>query len=157
MGGRNAQNHDDSYERELVSSQWPPQSDQTVLNEFVIKRPFRGREYLTWVILAYDDHYLTEPLIRSTEYQGAPNQQMTVYPCTPVLEVLWEDGYVPHFLPGQNPGFTAFADAYGLPTDIVDHGAATMLPEYRLTLGDAAKSTARTLEQSSAEYLRQQS
>ena len=133
----------------------PPQSDLTTLNEFVIKRPFRGREYLTWVILAYDDLYLTEPLIRSTEYQDAPNQQMTVYPCTPVTEVLWEEGYVPHFLPGQNPGLSDFADAYGLPRDIVDHGAQTMYPEYRWVLGDAARSTARTREQSSAEYARQ--
>ncbi len=132
----------------------PPQSDMSMLTEYVMRRQFRGRDYLTWVIIAYDDHYLTEPLIRSTEYQDALNQQMTVYPCTPVTEVVWPEGYVPHFLPGQNEHFTGFAEAYGLPPDIMYDGAQTMYPEYRLKLGDYAKSTSRTMEASSAEYAR---
>ena len=68
---------------------------------------------------------------------------MGMYPCDPVTEVLWPEGYVPHFLPGQNELFTDFAKDYGLPLDIMYEGAATMYPEFRLTLGDAAKSTAR--------------
>ena len=46
-------------------------------------------------------------------------------------------------MPGQNKNFLNFAVNYGLPVDIVNHGAATMYPEYRLTLGDLARSTAR--------------
>ena len=132
----------------------PPQSDASMLTEYVMRRQFRGWDYLTWVIIAYDDHYLTEPLIRSTEYQDALNQQMTVYPCTPVTEVVWAEGYVPHFLPGQNEHFTNFSVAYGLPLDVMYDGAQTMYPEYRLKLGEFAKSTSRTLEASSAEYAR---
>lgn len=121
----------------------PPHSDEIELTEYVIRRRFRGVDYLSWIIITYDDAYLTEPLIRGQEYGQAFEQQMGVYPCDPVTEVVWPEGYVPHFLPGENEHFTDFADAYGLPVDIVNHGAATMYPEYRLTLGDAAKSTAR--------------
>ena len=109
----------------------PPQSDEATLTEYVMRRQFQGRDYLTWVIIAHDDTYLSEPLIRSTEYQDALNQQMTVYPCTPVTEVIWPDGYVPHILPGQNDRFTDFAVAYGLPMDIMYDGAQTMYPEYQ--------------------------
>ncbi len=121
----------------------PPHSDKISLTEYAIRRRFQDTDYLSWIILTYDDVYLTEPLIRGQEYQQAFNQQMGVYPCDPVTEVIWPEGYVPHFLPGQNKNFLNFAVNYGLPVDIVNHGAATMYPEYRLTLGDLAKSTAR--------------
>ena len=121
----------------------PPHSDKIELTEYVIRRRFQDTDYLSWIIITYDDAYLTEPLIRGQEYRQAFNQQMGVYPCDPVTEVVWPEGYVPHFLPGQNTHFTDFAVEYGLPLDIVNHGGATMYPEYRLTLGEAARSTAR--------------
>lgn len=124
----------------------PPHSDKIMLTEYVIRRRFDNNDYLSWIIIADDDAYLSEPLIRGQEYEQAFDQQMGVYPCDPVTEVVWPEGYVPHFLPGENPLFNDFANDYGLPADIVHQGAATMYPEFRFWLGDAAKSTARPPE-----------
>jgi hypothetical protein len=45
-----------------------------------------------------------------------------------------ERGAVPHYLPGENPFVNEFADKYHLPREAVLGGAATMYPEYQLTL-----------------------
>ena len=58
-------------------------SDQIEVTQYLIRRG----NYLTFVVVAYDPVYLTEPLIRSTEYQLAVNQQLPPYPCTVVTEV----------------------------------------------------------------------
>jgi hypothetical protein len=78
--------------------------------------------------------YLTEPLIRSTEYRLNLAQQIPPYPCTIVTEVVRPEGYVPHFLPGKNDQIYSFADYYGLPREIYFDGAVTMYPEYRQKL-----------------------
>ncbi len=67
-----------------------------------MRRRFQNEDYLTWVVVAYDDVYLTEPLIRSTEYRLNLAQQVPPYPCTIVTEVVRPDGYVPNWLPGKN-------------------------------------------------------
>jgi hypothetical protein len=55
---------------------------------------------------------------------------MTPYPCEPVVEILREDGAVPHYLPGQNPFASEFATTFGVPPEAAEGGAATALPEY---------------------------
>src|SRR5262245_19879730 len=46
-------------------------SDEIEVTQYLIRRG----NYLTFLVIAYDPVYLTEPLIRSTEYQLALNQQ----------------------------------------------------------------------------------
>lgn len=129
---------EDYYRRNGV-----PQSDRATLSEYLIRRRFRDEDYLTWVVIAYDDVYLTEPLIRSTEYQLDLHQRIPPYPCTIVTEVLLPDGYVPHWLPGTNDQIYSFADAYGLPRTLYFDGAETMYPEYRAKLAAAQTDAAR--------------
>jgi hypothetical protein len=91
-------------------------SDKIEVTQYLIRRG----NYLTFVVVSYDPVYLTEPIIRSTEYQLALNQQLPPYPCTVVTEVDRPKGVVPHYLPGTNPDVSWFARRYNIPLD--DHG-----------------------------------
>ena len=64
---------EDYYRRNGV-----PSSDEATLTQYWIRRG----DNLTWVTIAYDPLYLAEPMIRSSEYRFAPNQQIPPYPCT---------------------------------------------------------------------------
>jgi hypothetical protein len=102
-------------------------SDQVELTQYLIRRG----DYLTYIVITYDPVYLTEPLIRSTEYRLVTSQQIPPYPCTVVQEVDRPPHVVPHYLPGTNPWITEFAAMYGVPFDVITAGAATMYPEIR--------------------------
>ncbi len=129
---------EDYYRRNGV-----PQSDLATLNEYLIRRRFRDQDYLTWVIVAYDPVYLTEPLIRSTEYRYTPDNPVQPYPCTIVTEVFRQEGDVPHHLPGTNTMLTNFAENYGVPMDIYRDGADTIYPEYYHMLREAGYGMSR--------------
>ena len=102
-------------------------SDKIEVTQYLIRRG----NYLTYVVIAYDPAYLTEPLIRSTEYQLNVNYQLPPYPCTVVTEVDRPKGVVPHYLPGTNEQIYEYADRYRIPRDVVLAGAANMYPEIR--------------------------
>ena len=129
---------EDYYRRNGV-----PQSDRATLTEYLMRRRFDNQDYLTWVIVAYDPVYLTEPLIRSTEYRLNLAQQVPPYPCTIVTEVVRPEGYVPNWLPGKNDQIYSFSDYYGLPRSLYFDGAETLYPEYRQKLERAGRTTAR--------------
>jgi hypothetical protein len=111
---------EDYYRRNGV-----PSSDRATLTQYWIRRG----DILTWVTIAYDPLYLSEPMIRSSEYRFAPSQQIPPYPCTAVEEVAREQGIVPHHLPGTNPFLKEFGEKYNLPIEATLGGAATMYPE----------------------------
>jgi hypothetical protein len=102
-------------------------SDQVNITQYLMRRG----DYLTYIVIIYDPVYLTEPLIRSTEYQLAVNQQIPPYPCTVVQEVDRPVDEVPHYLPGTNPWITDFASEYKIPFEVIISGAASMYPEIR--------------------------
>jgi hypothetical protein len=102
-----------------------PSGDEATLTQYWIRRG----DYLTWITIAYDRQYLTEPMIRSSEYRFAPNQQIPPYPCTAVEEVDRAQGVVPHHLPGTNPFLGEYGKKYNLPAEVTMGGAATMYPE----------------------------
>jgi hypothetical protein len=111
---------EDYYRRNGV-----PSSDRATLTQYWIRRG----DYLTWVTIAYDPLYLSEPMIRSSEYRFSPNQQIPPYPCTAVEEVDRPQGVVPHHLPGTNPFLKEFGEKYNLPIEATLGGAASMYPE----------------------------
>jgi hypothetical protein len=102
-----------------------PSSDRATLTQYWIRRG----DYLTWVTIAYDPIYLTEPMIRSSEYRLALNQQIPPYPCDVVEEVVRAKGIVPHELPGTNQFLGEFGKKYNLPMEVTQGGAASMYPE----------------------------
>jgi len=111
---------EDYYRRNGV-----PSSDRAVLTQYWLRRG----DYLTWVTIAYDPVYLTEPMIRSSEYRLALNQQIPPYPCDVVEEVVRAKGVVPHELPGTNAFLGEFGKKYNIPIDATKGGAETMYPE----------------------------
>jgi len=89
----------------------------------------RRGDILTWITIVYDPVYLTEPVIRSSEYRLALNQQIPPYPCTVIEEVDRPDGVVPHHLPNTNPFLNEFSKKYDIPGEAALGGPETMYPE----------------------------
>ena len=111
---------EDYYRRNGV-----PSSDEATLTQYWIRRG----EYLTWITISYDPIYLTEPMIRSSEYRLAYNQLIPPYPCDVVEEVVRPKGEVPSYLPDANPFLDDFSKKYDIPMDATLGGPATMYPE----------------------------
>jgi hypothetical protein len=107
-----------------------PRSDRATMTEYFI----RDGSVLTWVTIIHDPENLTEPMIRSRDFTLDPYGYMGPYPCESVQEIERPEGAVPHYLPGQNPFLTEFADKYKLPQQAARGGAETMYPEYQKNL-----------------------
>jgi hypothetical protein len=112
-----------------------PQSDKVVLTE----RFTRHGNVLTQTTITDDPVYLTEPLVKTTDFvlnpRPLPPQQL-LYPCQSVVEIADQPrGAVPHYLPGRNPFLGEFRAASGLPEAATRGGAETTYPEFAATMG----------------------
>jgi len=94
------------------------------------------------VTVVTDPVYLEEPMVKTQEFTldlqvgyETRGQNMLVnwlYPCEYVEEAPGRaQGWVPSFLPGENPFVEEFARGAGVPLEAALGGAATMYPEYR--------------------------
>ncbi len=99
-------------------------SDMATMTEYLI----RHGNYLTIMMVLEDPVYLSEPFVQTTDYGLNLHTHMPFYPCTIIDE---GSTAVPHYLPGQNPFLTEFADKYAIPREAARGGAETMYPEYR--------------------------
>ena len=110
-----------------------PQSDQATLVEHFI----RHGDHLTHVSILTDPVYLTEPLIKTENFEmnlHGENAQW-VYHCRAVEEISnRRKGDVPNYLPGENPFLKEFQDRYHLSPEAAMGGAETMYPEYRTNM-----------------------
>jgi hypothetical protein len=97
-------------------------SDKRSFTEYLIKR---DNGYMTWVMIFNDPVYLTEPWIRSSEYLNDPYSRVDGAPCVESEEET-RLGFVPHFLPGENPYIDEFAIEHGIPVEATRGGAETM-------------------------------
>ena len=109
-----------------------PRSDAATASAHIM----RHGNYLTVAAITYDPVYLTEPLIRTTDFLYNSQQQLAPWPCEPVDEIDRPAGVVPSHLPGTNKFLDEFARRYGVPFEATRGGAETMYPEYRLKLKD---------------------
>ena len=107
-----------------------PRSDRATLVEHWIRHGNR----LTVVSIVTDPVYLTEPFIRSTDFELDLHQHIDPYPCEAVDEVAREKGVVPAHLPGANPFLNEFAARNHVPENAARGGATTMYPEYRRSM-----------------------
>jgi glyoxylase-like metal-dependent hydrolase (beta-lactamase superfamily II) len=103
-----------------------PRSDKATLTEHWI----RNGDLLTVMTIINDPVYLTEPFVRTTDYELDLRQQVPPYPCGVVQEVDRKKGEIPSFLPGTNPYTTEFATRHKLPIDTTRGGAETMYPDF---------------------------
>ena len=106
-----------------------PESDQATMVDYFI---LHGNG-LTHVSIIHDPIYLTEPLVKSEEFQRDEKELGNwLWPCEPVEEILDRPkGDIPHFLPGENPYLDEFFTKWKIPKEAARGGAETMYPEYR--------------------------
>jgi len=105
-------------------------SDMATVTEHFI----RHGNILTWTVIVDDPTYLEEPFIRNRDYRYSIDAQLANYPCTSVVEMVRESGFIPHHLPGQNPDVHLFSEFHKIPFEAAMGGAATMYPEYEKVL-----------------------
>jgi hypothetical protein len=103
-----------------------PRSDKAAVTEHWI----RNGDILTVVTIVHDPVYLTEPFVRSTDYELDLHQHVPPYPCGIVQEVDRAKHQVPHYLPGTNPFGSEFAQRHQIPVEATKGGAETMYPDY---------------------------
>ena len=105
-----------------------PESDQTTL----LERFIRHDKYLTHVVIITDPVYLAEPMIRTTDFQIATEDNTNwTWPCEYVEEISGRArGEVPHYLPGENPYLKEFLDRTKTPRAGAMGGPETIYPEY---------------------------
>ena len=108
-----------------------PRSDQVLLTEHWTRH---GR-YLTVTTVIDDPAFLTEPLVRSSNWALEPERKIHPNSCSLSVESVFPVGTVPHHMPGKNPYLREFAGWYGLPYEATRGGAETMYPEYRQEMG----------------------
>jgi hypothetical protein len=115
-----------------------PSSDRITLTEHFV----RHGDHLTHVSLVNDPDYLTEPLVKSEDYQLQTRAGGNwLWPCEYVVEVAGRPrDTVPHYLPGENPFLREFANRHKIPLEAALGGAETMYPEYQLKLKGRAAS-----------------
>src|SRR6267143_1871398 len=107
-----------------------PRSDLATVTEHWL----RHGNWLTVVEIVNDPVYLTEPFVRSTDYELDLHQQIPPYPCGIVEEVDRPEGVVPHSLPGTNTSLAEFPAHHDLPAEAAKGGAETMYPKYQSKL-----------------------
>ncbi|MBI2150913.1 MAG: hypothetical protein HYU27_09975 [Acidobacteria bacterium] len=113
-----------------------PRSDLATVTEHWM----RHGNWLTIVTIVNDPVYLSEPFIRTTDYELDERQLVNPYPCDVVEEVERGKTVVPHFLPGANPNLQGFAENHELPFEATKGGPETMYPEYRAKLAGMPKA-----------------
>jgi glyoxylase-like metal-dependent hydrolase (beta-lactamase superfamily II) len=115
-----------------------PRSDKATLTEHWI----RNGDILTVMTIINDPVYLTEPFVRTTDYELDLRQQVPPYPCAVVQEVDRKKGEVPSFLPGSNPYTTEFATRHKIAVDATRGGADTMYPDFVAKSGQPGRRSA---------------
>ncbi|MDC1435828.1 hypothetical protein N8303_01035 [Gammaproteobacteria bacterium] len=103
-----------------------PRSDKAYLVQYFT----RLGNILTIVDHIYDPVYLTEPLVRSSDYIFNPAGTMGTFVCEAVEEAPRDLGVVPHYLPGENPYLIEFYELFEIPIEVMQDGAEMLYPEY---------------------------
>jgi hypothetical protein len=118
-----------------------PASDQTTVTTFYT----RNSDVLTVTVMVHDPIYLTETLVRSSDFVLLPRIQTAnvnvpaasqgngpFFKCYAGEEVAREEEhFVPHYFPWANPFVKDHAAKLGIPEAATLGGAETAYPEYR--------------------------
>jgi hypothetical protein len=116
-----------------------PMSDRATMTEYFV----RNGDLLTHTFVLIDPVYLTEPLVKSQDFQRSPRELPAgnwLWVCEPVVEVAGrEEGEVPAYMPNEHPFKDEFGQRHNLPEVAVRGGAETMYPEFQQTVIEARK------------------
>jgi glyoxylase-like metal-dependent hydrolase (beta-lactamase superfamily II) len=122
-----------------------PESDQATTVEFFV----RHGDHLTYTSVITDPVYLTEPVVRTTDFVRQPvDHGNWLFACDDGEQIFGRAAdQVPNYLLGQNPFVKEYTDKYNVP--LLGHlgGPETMYPEFvaKLKTATGAEGTARTL------------
>ncbi|MBN4075805.1 hypothetical protein JYU22_04425 [Gammaproteobacteria bacterium AH-315-E17] len=109
----------------------PASSERTFTEHWLL----HGK-YLTVITVINDPVFLTEPMLRSQDFEFDPTRRGGFNNCEYTTEVpINPDNLVPNYLPGENPYLDEFAEIYHLPMSGVRGGAETLYPEFREEMG----------------------
>lgn len=103
-----------------------PRSEKATMTEYFN----RHGEYLTVVQIVKDPVFLTEPLVRTSNWILHPGYAPFAQACVSSRQLDKPDDWVPHYLPGKNPFLNEYAEKNGFPIATLRGGAETMYPEY---------------------------
>ena len=122
-----------------------PESDQATLTEFFV----RHGDHITYTSVINDPVFLSEPLIKTTDFFRQPvDPGAWLFPCDDGEEVFGRaPDQVPNYLFGAHPYLDEYAKRYGVPLLGALGGAETMYGEFeakRLT-ATVAEAHSRTL------------
>jgi hypothetical protein len=105
-------------------------SDHSTMREHYV----RHDNYLTVIFVVNDPEHLDEPFIRTTQAVYDPTAQIGPQECQPfntnLINANHPRDYVPHWLPGRNPGLAEFPAKYGVPPEAARGMSRTLYPEY---------------------------
>jgi hypothetical protein len=109
-----------------------PSSDAATVTEHFI----RHDKHMMYVSIVNDPIYLSEPLIKTRDFEFAGNSDGNwLWPCEYVDELPGKPrDIVPNYMPGENPFVTEFAAKYQIPLEAALGGAETMYPEFQKKL-----------------------
>ena len=107
-----------------------PRSAHATITEHWI----RHGDFLTVAVITNDPVYLSEPFIRTTDYELNLRQRVPPYPCEMVTEIERPRGEIPHHLFNTNPDLEEFGTKHGIPFEVTRGGAETAYPDYRKKL-----------------------
>ena len=115
-----------------------PASDEAEVVRYIRRRD----NIMTDTTIVYDPLYLTEPLVRTTEYRNAPTSTMSPYPCYAATEIIREKGEVPHYLLGDHPQQNEYSFRFQVPLHAARGGVETIYPEFQqdIRTGEIAES-----------------
>jgi hypothetical protein len=105
-------------------------SEKATMTEYLV----RNGNYLNLYAIIYDPVYLTEPYIRSTDWELDAGMQMIPNECIYSVETEHPRGWVPYYLPGKNQWLHEYSQKTGIPYEAMRGGAETMYPEYQKKL-----------------------
>lgn len=119
--------HTDMLKAGWIRRNGLPLTDRATLDEHF----FRHGNILTHVMVVSDPVYLTEPMVKTNEFEFSVNTLMIPYPCRPATEIPRPKGQIPSHLPGRDPYLHEYAEKHNMPVVASDGGAETALPEFQ--------------------------
>jgi glyoxylase-like metal-dependent hydrolase (beta-lactamase superfamily II) len=120
-----------------------PESDQATLTEYFV----RHGDHLTNVAVLSDPVYLTESLVRSTDYERQPaDPGAWLYACDDGEQILDRPAdAVPHYLFGRQPFVREYSTRYRIPLAASLLGAVSMYPELEQRLATTTDADGQAL------------
>lgn len=103
-----------------------PRSESAKITEYWM----RDDDLLTVVVVVDDPKFLTEPLVRSSNFAMNPGYLHEPSPCSARVETVRPPGYVAYYLPGQNDAMADARRSSHLPLEALRGGARTTTPEF---------------------------